>query len=701
MSNKNKMLIPQNIAISAMMNWQIDEEFLDRALGESERRNVVSLDIFDTALTRLYDSPVDVFAEVESRLCKRYGKLASGFAIAREQAERVARQNHHKDTGAEEISFHDIYLELHALLPQFRFLDVASATELAVEMECLQPVPDILELTRRLNAVGKPYIFVSDMYLSSGFLESLLKHAGFENWQKIFVSCEHRATKASGRIWQVVGRTFPITSLLHIGDNELSDVLNPQSLGIASLGYERARSEHRLGARLTPDVLPFSRLQRHVELGSRHAVSTKASNPDRWVNMGRSLGGLTLATFTNWLAERSQLHKIDTLYFCARDGYLMKLAWEAAGLDKTLPVRAKYLYISRATLNMAAGVMESTPTRLSKSFLSFLSSSTGQTTVKNALDRAHLSDVGPLIEEARHIFGSLEAVLTWTGTCLEFENLLQRHTSRILEALKPHLDSTIAYLKQEGMLDAGRHAMVDMGWHGSMQSSLRKLIRASGGPSEIFGFYYGLWPAALKNRYAAGVMEACFGNEFMSLQAQAELHQSVSLLEQLHSAPHGTTKGYHAMDDGRIVPTFAANPLEAKQFELATRWFQQGAIDTVTSLFNGHRNALPVELADLKDHAVLAALGSVILSPSARDLEILSQIGHCATFDHLTHQPILRNDFPDDMEQMRSVCASSEWKIGQAKHWWYMADARQRQKITALTNSEIFPFDERIKRQFN
>lgn len=686
---------------SALSNWQIDEAFINQALGEAERHHVVSLDIFDTALTRLYESPVDVFAEVENRLIKSHGRSARGFAIAREQAERVARQKHHQQTGAEEISFHDIYVELPALLPRFRPIDVARAAELAIEMECLQPVPDILEFTRRLNAAGKPYIFVSDMYLGSGFLESLLKNAGFENWRKVFVSCEHGATKASGRIWEVVGKTFPIRSLLHIGDNEASDVHNPKRLGIASLSYERARSEHRLGARLTPDVLPFSRLQRHVELGSRQAASRKPSNQDRWVNMGRSLGGLTLATFTHWLAERSQLHKIDTLYFCARDGYLMKLAWEAAGLHKTLPIKTKYLYISRSSLNIAAGVMESTPAKLSRSLLSFLSSSTGKTTVGNALHRANLTDVISLTKEAERIFGSLETTLVWPETTSEFEGLLQRHAAQICEALMPRLKTTIAYLRQEGLLEAGRHAMVDMGWHGSMQRSLRKLIRSSDGPAELFGFYYGLFPAALQNRYAAGVMEACFGNEFTPLLTQAALHQSVSLLEQLHSAPHGSTKGYHAVDNGHILPTLAENAREAQQFELATQWFQQGAIETITSLFNGHGNALPVDLKDLNPNAVLASLGSVILSPSATDLEVLSQIGHCATFDHLTHHPILSSEIPGDLEQMRSVCARSEWKIGQAKHWWFMADARQKQLITALVNSEIFPFDERIKRQFN
>lgn len=686
---------------SSLTNWQIDEAFVNQALREAEQHDAVSLDIFDTALTRLYESPVDVFAEVEHRLTQSHGKSARGFAMAREQAERVARQKHHQQTGAEEISFHDIYVELPALLPRFRCINVAREKELAIEMECLHPVPDILEFTRRLNAVGKPYIFVSDMYLGSGFLEDLLKNAGFENWRKVFVSCEHGATKASGRIWEVVGRTFPILSLLHIGDNEASDIHNPKRLGIATLSYERARSEHRPGARLTPDVLPFSRLQRHVELGSRQAASRKPSNQDRWVNMGRSFGGLTLATFTDWLAERSQLHKIDTLYFCARDGYLMKLAWEAAGLHKSLPIKAKYLYISRAALNIAAGVMESSAAKLSTPFLRFLSSSTGHTTVGNALERAHLSDVLPLAEEAQHIFGSLETTLVWPDTSSEFESLLQRHAPQICEALMPRLETTIAYLRQEGLLDAGRHAMVDMGWHGSMQRSLRKLIRFSDGPAELFGFYYGLFPAALQNRYAAGVMEACFGNEFKPLLTQAPLHQSVSLLEQLHSAPHGSTKGYHAVDDGHILPTLTENPLEAKQYELATRWFQQGAIETVTSLFKGHGDALPVALKDLNPNAVLASLGSVILSPSATDLEVLSQIGHCATFDHLTHHPILSSELPGDLEQMRSVCARSEWKIGQAKHWWFMADAQQRQQIKALTNSEIFPFDERIKRQFN
>ena len=51
-----------------LKNWQIDEAFIAQALAQAEKVDIVSFDIFDTALTRLLNSPIDVFAEVERRL---------------------------------------------------------------------------------------------------------------------------------------------------------------------------------------------------------------------------------------------------------------------------------------------------------------------------------------------------------------------------------------------------------------------------------------------------------------------------------------------------------------------------------------------------------------------------------------------------------------------------------------------------------
>ena len=681
-------------------DWVIDTSFVDAAVKMAKSAGVLSLDIFDTALTRHFDSPVDVFAEVEKRLCDVFGPSAEGFAMAREQAERIARQRHYGLRGVEEIKFDDIYLEIQSLLPKFIDWEAAKSLELNVERDCLCSVPDVLEVTRILNASSVPYIFVSDMYLPKDFLAEVLHDSGYVGWKDIYVSADHFATKSTGRIWSVVSKEYALTKLFHIGDDSHSDVLTPTKLGVMTLEYRRAKSERRVGAQLNPALLPFSKLQRQIELASRSLPGKMRSPESAWCDLGRSLGGIVLGTFVRWLAERATLHKIENLYFCARDGYLIKQAWEAAGYDKKLPVKIHYLCVSRAVLNVAAGIQQSTKYKLSQFLLSFLSSSKGYTTVKEALHRAELLDIKQLTTEAEQVFCGLDTVLSYPDVVYRFETFLQRHAGIVYERLYKHCELCVGYLRQEGMLNEGRKAIVDMGWHGNMQRSLRQLVLSAGGQSELFGFYYGLWPAAMENRYAAGVMESCFASEFAAFQSQEEVHQAVALLEQLHSAPHGSTKAYATNPEGNIEPIFQDSPSERAQYESITRWFQQGAIEMVKQIYSETDNTTTPELKNLNREVALAALGSIMLSPSVDELNLLSQIGHCPTFDHSTHKPIVVSDMPQTREQLREFCYQSDWIIGQVKHWWLAANDEYKAMLREYARADLTHFGTRVLRQF-
>lgn len=363
-----------------MENWKMDEMFITQALMQAETAEIVSFDIFDTALTRLLNSPVDAFAEVERRLLDAFGKTAKGFAAAREQAEQIARRRQHEKNGAEEITFSQIYAELPALLPKFAEIATAAEVERFVEKQLLQAVPDILELTHRLTTAGKPWVFVSDMYLPEDFLAEILESAGYTGWQALYVSSEIECTKASGNIWDIlIPEDQPQKKWLHIGDDQHADIETPKKKGIRTLAYRRVISDRRVGSKLDSHLLPFSRFKRHLDLQDA-AQNTRAKSTEQfWYRLGQIMGGMTLAHFIQWLTERVQLHRIEDLYFCARDGYLMKRAWEVSGLADSIPVKTHYLYVSRAALNIVSGMRLSRASRLDPEFIDFLSTSNGKT----------------------------------------------------------------------------------------------------------------------------------------------------------------------------------------------------------------------------------------------------------------------------------------------------------------------------------
>ena len=694
--------------LEPLSGWRLDEAFLGQAMARAAAAAMVSLDVFDTALTRLLDSPADVFAEIERCLIERLGPVAKGYAQAREDAEREARLLHARLSGAEEIDLEAILAILGRRVPGLAaHLELARGTELAVEQSLLVAVPDILELTRRLAASGKPYLFVSDMYLPASAIAGFLRHAGYEGWQGLHVSSATGATKATGRQWQVIRHSLAPDrgsghdgAILHIGDDRHADVERPRAHGIETLLYARARSERRVGGVLRPAVLPFSRATRASVLRGRADPAVTARAPaEAWQQIGEVVGGIVVGSFLRWLEGRVRLHDIEKLYFCARDGWLIRRAWKAAGLDRATGIEDHYLCVSRRPLNLARGYLRSTPGHLPLELLAFLTATDGNTTIGAALDRIGLSGEAAILDELQRQGQSPDDRLLWPQGVDILRSVLVRHSVLVHEQLRLAHAGLLGYLRQEGFGSGGRSAIVDIGWHGSLQGSLRHVIEAVQGPTPLVGFYYGLWPGALGNRYGAGLMESAFASDFMPAEEQAEMHDAVEIIEELHGAPHGTVQSYRQAD-GVWQPVFADSPLEQRQYETVTRHFQDGTLASVAALFATGRFGT-IKLDELTPDAARAALGAVCLSPNREELSLFGSLGHCATFDHARFDTLIPPHCPPDDEAMEQAFRRSGWRHGTLLAWHHASDAPGRERVSRLAARSLAHYEPRTLRQFD
>ncbi len=688
-----------------LSRWQPDLAFADAFGRQSAAADIVSFDILDTALTRTLDNPADAFAELERRLAPAVGEAAAGLALAREDAERQARLRR-QAAGAEEVGLDDILDSLiearPALYPHRALLRQA---ELAVEADLLVGVPDILAATRLLAARGQPYVFVSDMYLPAAFLAEQLTRARYAGWQTLYVSSETGLTKASGRQWPALlvelapAATDGRPRLLHVGDDAHSDGTQAEAHGIDTLPYTRARSARRLGTRLGPEILPFSRRQRAATLAARAAPMPAGAPPDEtaaWRDLGRTLGGIVTAGFVAWLGARVRRHGVTALAFGARDGWLVRRAWQASGLGERLGVPDQYLCVSRRTLTLARGALDSTDRQLAAYLPPFLSGTDGTVTIRTALARLSLgpdSDTGRTL--ARE-FGSLDALLVWPDGSHLFEGVLQRHAAEIRGMLTGCHAALVGYLRQEGFDRSGRLGFVDLGWHGNMQCALQRLgLRP---PATLCGFYYGLWHAALGNRHAAGLMEAAFASDYRPPGEQPGLLDAVGLLEELHTAPHGTVSGYR-QQDGRWEPVFAEHAAERAQYETMIRPFQEGALETVAAVFPGSAGSL--DLAELTPDAVIAAIDAVCLSPTPDERRLLSRLGHCDGHDHVAFEPLAPTDCPADAEALIARHKRCGWRTGTMLGWHEAAAGVRRAELGGLARSLLAHHGPRNLRQYD
>lgn len=685
------------------INWAVDPTFMEEVEAILPLVDLVSFDIFDTALTRLVESPCDVFAEVERRLTVEYGAPAKGFAVHREEAEQRARHKAYLD-GKEDVTLSMIYKEMKDDLETTDgwFRSRALRVECEVERSLLVPVPEIQTLVQRLKMLNKKFAFVSDMYLPPSFLYEVLNECGYEATTP-FVSGESNATKYTGTIWPIVKQHsgVPYSKILHIGDDLHSDVFAPTLLGIKTKLFDRARSERRTGACLTPNLISFSKRNRELILKQR-AQSTAVSEKDKWIDLGRSLGFLVLAAFTDWLYQRAKANRINRLYFLSRDGWLLHEAWKIAGYSG---IEAQYLYVSRRALNPAAGYTESTSRELSPHLAQYFFGVDADTSFLNLINRLPVKK-SEWIEELCEKYDDPHIIHAKVNShplgIREYEKLIRRNSSFIFEGLYlKHADAS-SYLKQEGVFDDKKIGIVDTGWNGTLHRALN-LLRDSGTKASLperkkmAGFYLGLWPTSSVNRFDCGVMESAFASAFEYPADNPEVALGVAILEELCTAPHESVTGYKEYQ-GKWIPNsdvLTNRSHHQLQYSNKVAAFQAGALAKFAE-YCGEGNHRRVTIEEAK-----AALAQVVLSPSKDELELLGSLGHAMMFDHSTFTPFLQK-MPDTDEEAAALIQSSDWRSGLIKYWRANAETpEQRHRVHNLAQTHLSMYlDKRQLRQF-
>lgn len=307
-----------------------------------------------------------------------------------------------------------------------------------------------------------------------------------------------------------------------------------------------------------------------------------------------------------------------------------------------------------------------------------------------------------LVRDLKRDFGSLDVTTDSPHATEKLQSRLQQHSAQVYESLSANHERCINYLRQEGVLDGTSNAMIDMGWHASMQRSLATLIRYARGDDNhhLVGFYYGLWPNAGRNRFLSGVIESCFASEFLSIHQQNEVHQAVAILEELHGTCHGTTCDYTQDAEGNWQPVFKENRAEEYQYDTCVRWFQQGTVEGIHEQVSqtGDKCFLPPDV--VTPEAGVAALGQVFLSPNQEEIELLGSLGHCPSFDHAEHTPMLNDNLPASADEMHRQLQQSDWVVGQMKYWWDKASCAQRSLLQQVIHRDFAYLGDAVLNQF-
>ena len=455
---------------------------------------LISLDVFDTAIFRKVFNPTDIFSVVED-------KVGNNFRTLRMTAQSAAARKFPYCT------LIDIYKELR--------IPFSPKEEIKAEYENCKANPYILNMYNKAEA---DYIFISDMYLPSVVIKSMLEKCGYKNPQ-VYVSCELKAMKSSGSLFTKVEEKLKRKISKHIGDNYYADIKGAQKAKIPEVEYVGPPIYNR--EVITPSL-------KNVKL-RKLLIDKELSEAPIEEKIGYQFAPLILAFTQSVLNEAKEG---QTIFFNARDSFLMYIV--ARWILKTKK-KIKYCRFSRKSCHLAnINTNYRIESEVNSKALNFFRT----LRVNTVGEIIHIFQLTKDYSSALRDMGvSLDTPLDYT---LQKNRIIYQFLGYAQDELfakaRESRKNFKEYIKRIGMKNDD--IFVDLGHFGSMQSIIRAITGI-----RLKGMYVHRYEA---NDYYKGVPE--YKSSFLP---KGYLKYYTGIVELIFSEPIGTSIDYTS--EGKVI----------------------------------------------------------------------------------------------------------------------------------------------------
>lgn len=371
-------ILPDYYFEQVRTSWNGGLPYLKEQVGHFEGA-YISFDIFDTLLLRPFYRPEDLFLMLDKVFQDISGTNVL-FSKMRREGEALARRFYAKtDSSIKDITLTEIYdyiQKAYGLSPELA--QKMKEAECRLEIGFVQPRRAGLSLFNLARYQKKHVLLVTDMYLERETIVSMLEKCGISGYDCLFISCEERRLKYDGGLFRAVTEKVPVKpqEILHIGDTWNSDILGCQKAGIRSLFLPKAREifENRIqgsptnrcstiGKDICGRARSYDKASSSLVFGIGQALSFNRyfDNPYRSFNstsdfncdpffIGYSLLGPHILGLVRWIDEEARRSGRSRVFFCARDGYLPKMAYDLYARYIQKPLSTGYIQASRKAL---------------------------------------------------------------------------------------------------------------------------------------------------------------------------------------------------------------------------------------------------------------------------------------------------------------------------------------------------------------
>ena len=316
-----------------------------------ESSDVISFDLFDTLVMRKTVSYTDVFDLLDLKL-RDQGVFIPDFARLRLYAEKEMS----KTSSPMLEAIYERVLELVG----GNFVTASELAGLEWELDCgLFTVRDeVRTVFKYAVSSGKHVVITTDSYYSRAQIEKILQEFRLVGFDNLFVSCEYNTAK-TGALFEVVQRSYPGLSILHIGDDEYADIEKAKEYGIKAFRLYSAFD--LLDALGGLGLESFDSLTDRVKKG---LFLSRIFNSPFWFekenqhlsvkdvsDIGYLFCAPIITDFIHWMKERTTKQSYNQLLFGARDGYLVGRLFRMVG-----EAQRSYYFLTSRTAAIRAGI---------------------------------------------------------------------------------------------------------------------------------------------------------------------------------------------------------------------------------------------------------------------------------------------------------------------------------------------------------
>lgn len=433
-------------------------------LEKATEKKSIAFDCFDTLITRKYSINY-VFYRLSGYLLSQY-PLRNSFTQIYLSLQRILN----RCNVPFESLVKDVYLHYEDDIPVdfYHFLLGFKKEFESAEKENAIPAEGSVDLIRQLKKSKKTIFVISDFYIGKDFLEPLLTSLfGSGIFKNVIVSSDYGKTKKEGDLFSLLGS--PKDTLM-VGDNPQSDFCIPKKLGFSCVhinSYPAYQKYQKYDAKYIKNLR-----------GNLKSISSK-----RRLTFSGNYGFVLYFCMKKLYQS---LKKGDQVFFLARDGLFLKKCFDCLlkqGNDKI--IRTHYFPISRlALLVPSMDIKKLNPFTLKRA----IEKRTPWPIVSNETLLSCLGFRNVESQELISVFGN--KTYDSPDEYFSSDNYTKLISSSVFlgtltKIQAESIEKLMGFLSETNIK---RFITVDLGWRGTSQNDLRKII---GGEVKLIGYYIG------------------------------------------------------------------------------------------------------------------------------------------------------------------------------------------------------------------